>query len=386
MELIGALGGGLVKYIVPFLFVLSVIVVIHELGHYWMARLFRVRIDSFSVGFGKEIFGWNDRLGTRWRIAWLPLGGYVKFHGDENPASVPDAEHLERMKADPDYRNCFHFKPLYQRALIVAAGPLANFLLAIVIFWAMLAAFGELRNAARVGDVLPRSVAERAGFEPGDLILSVDGRPIRDFRDLQTTVVVAASRPLEVVVERDGERRTLTVTPALTEMKDETTGLTQKGGQLGIRSTDPSEHPEDLIRITYGPLEALGGAVGKTVETVAMTGQFVGGILQGRLPADQLGGPVRIAQISGEVAASAGLLNLIQLIAALSISIGLINLLPIPVLDGGHLLFYAYEAVAGRPLHERIQEMAFRMGMVLILGLMVFVTINDISNLRIFGS
>jgi len=367
------------QWVLPFLIVLSVVVVIHELGHFWVARWFGVKIDSFSVGFGREIARVHDKHGTKWRLAWLPLGGYVKFYGDMGPASTPDAEalaHLERDGVDKDA--VFHFKPLYQRALIVAAGPIANFILAIFIFAGVFMFAGELQAPARIDGVNEGGAGAEAGFAVGDLIVEIEGRRVVSFTDLQRVVNFNAGIPLNFVVEREGALVELVATPREQEIEDRFGNI----HKLGILGLDGPTYDEFVI-VRHGPVVAMGKGVVQTYDIVTQTFVYLGRVITGRQDADQLGGPLRIAQISGQVA-SIDAIALIQLIGILSVSIGLINLFPIPVLDGGHLVFYGYEAVAGKPLGEGAQEVGFRIGLVLVLALMIFATWNDLVHLRVF--
>jgi len=369
------LGSGVVGYLIPFLFVLSLVVFFHELGHFLVARWCGVRILVFSIGFGPEIVGFNDRHGTRWKISAIPLGGFVKFFGDENGASVPDAARLQSMNAD-ERATSFVFQPVLKRAAIVVAGPLANFVLAIVIFAAVFMLYGKQTMSARVDTVQPGSAAAAAGFKPGDLVVAIDGRPIKDFAEMQRIVSTSAGEVLTVTVDRGGEQRVLHATPALKEVKDNF-GNVERIGILGISR---SMAPEDLKLHPVAPPQAIRMSVEETWSVVDRTLRYIGGVIAGREAANQLGGPIRIAQMSGEVA-SFGFVPLIQLAAVLSISIGLLNLFPIPLLDGGHLLFYLIEGVRGRPLSERAQEVGFRIGLAIVLMLMIFATFNDIVHL-----
>jgi regulator of sigma E protease len=362
-------------YLVPFLFVLTIVVFFHELGHFLVARWCGIKVLVFSIGFGPEIFGFNDRHGTRWKLAAVPLGGYVKFLGDENAASVPDQAAVAAM-SEAERRESFFHKPVAQRAAVVAAGPIANFLLAIVIFATVFMLFGKQMTAARVDSIQPDSAAAQAGFRSGDVILSIDGRPIEGFSDMQRIVSSRAGQPLTFIVERGGVQETLIATPALKEIKDNF-GNVHRIGVLGITR---SMSPNDVRTETVGPLKAVAMGAEETWFVVERTLSYLGGVIVGRESADQLGGPIRIAQVSGQVA-TIGFTALIHLAAVLSVSIGLLNLFPIPLLDGGHLLFYAIEAVRGRPLSERAQEMGFRVGLALVLMLMVFATFNDILHL-----
>jgi len=362
---------GSLTYILAFLFVLTVIVFVHELGHFLVARWCGVGVKTFSIGFGREIFGWNDRHGTRWRVAWIPLGGYVKFAGDENAASVPSREALSRMSAE-ERAQAFHVKPVGQRAAIVAAGPIANFVLAIVIFAAMFWAVGVRLTAAQVDEVVPNTPAARAGFQAGDVIRSIDGSKIESFSDVLRIVSTSPERELTMGVERAGQRLDLKVTPALEAQKDAFGGLHRRG-VIGIKRA-PNPATEEVRKV--GPVEALWLGVKETRFIIATTLSYVRDLFMGRQSADQLGGPIRILDMSGEMF-KLGPEYLIQLIGGLSVGIGLINLFPIPLLDGGHLLYYAIEAVRGRALSEKSQEFGFRIGLSLILALIVFVTYQD---------
>ncbi|MDP1618525.1 RIP metalloprotease [Phenylobacterium sp.] len=387
-------------YIVPFLLVLTVVVTIHELGHYWAARACRVAIDQFSIGFGRRIFGWRDRQGVEWRVGWIPLGGYVKFSGDENAASVPDHANLEalRQKIETEQGRgaadrYFHFKPVWQRAFITAAGPLANFVLAIVLFSFLLMTVGETVLPARVAGVEAGSAAQRAGFVVDDVVVEANGQKIDNFFDLQQIIAVRSQAPTTFVVDRGGQLVRLTATPERRIVSDRMGGE-QKIGVLGIAS--PAGATDRSVR-RYGPLEAVVAGTERTWRVLSTTVYYLGRVVTGRESADQLGGPLRIAQASGQVAQSgaqgapdtgAMLLGsavaLLGLTAVLSVGIGFMNLLPVPVLDGGHLVFYAYEAVARRPLAAKVQAAGYRVGLALLLGLMLFATWNDLQQLRVF--
>ena len=370
-----ALGGGLVGYVIPFVFVLSLVVFFHELGHFLVARWCGVRIMVFSIGFGPEIVGFDDRYGTRWKISAIPLGGFVKFFGDDNAASVPDTARIAAMDAQ-ERAQSFAFQPVYKRAAIVVAGPLANFILAIVIFAGVFMLYGKQTMSARVDSVLADSAAAAAGFKPGDLVVAIDGRPIDNFAEMQRIVSTSAGETLTIAVDRDGVQQVLKATPALKEVKDNF-GNVQRVGVLGISR---SMAPEDLKLHPVSPPQAIWMSVQETWSVIDRTLGYIGGVIVGREAANQLGGPIRIAQMSGQVA-SFGFVPLIQLAAVLSVSIGLLNLFPIPLLDGGHLLFYTIEALRGRPLSERAQEVGFRIGLAIVLMLMIFATFNDIVHL-----
>ena len=369
------LSHGLIGYVVPFLFVLTIVVFFHELGHFLVGRWAGVRVLTFSLGFGPELFGFNDRHGTRWKISAIPLGGYVKFFGDETEASTPSADTLAHMT--PEERAVsFHHKKVGPRAAIVAAGPIANFLLAIVIFAAMFTFFGKPNTSARVDKVEANSAAAAAGFQAGDVVTAIDGNKIDTFSDMQRIVSGRAGERLTFTVKRGEANLQLQGTPELREVKDPF-GNVQRLGVLGITRQTAAG---DVVTERVDPATAVWLGVKETWFVIDRTLAYVSRIFTGRESADQVGGPLRIAQMSGQVA-SIGLGALIQLAAVLSISIGLLNLFPVPLLDGGHLLFYAIEAARGRPLSERAQEVGFRIGLGLVLMLMVFATYNDILHL-----
>jgi regulator of sigma E protease len=370
------LGHGFIGYIIPFLFVLTIVVFFHELGHFLVARWAGVKVLTFSLGFGPELAGFNDRQGTRWKISAIPLGGYVKFFGDESEASTPaSAETLAGM-TEEERAGSFHHKKVGPRAAIVAAGPIANFILAIVIFTCLFTFLGKPSTTARVDKVEAGSAAERAGFQVGDVVTVIDGNIIGNFSDMQRIVSIHGGDTLNFTVKRGDATLQLRGTPEQLEKKD-SFGNVHRLGVMGItRATAPG----DVVTERVDPATALWLGVKETWFVVDRTLAYIGGVFTGREAADQVGGPLRIAQISGQVA-TIGLAALIQLAAVLSISIGLLNLFPVPLLDGGHLLFYAVEAIRGRPLSERAQEMGFRIGLGLVLMLMVFATYNDILHL-----
>ncbi len=367
----GLWGAGWTGWIIPFLFGLSVVVFFHELGHFLVARWCGVRVLVFSVGFGPEIAGFNDRHGTRWKISAIPLGGYVKFFGDENAASMPDTAAAAAMNAEERKHSFFH-KTVGQRAAIVAAGPIANFILAIVIFATVFALFGRQTTLARIDSVQPESPAAAAGFRSGDVVLAIDGRRIESFSDMQRIVSANADRTLQFQIERGGAPMTLTATPALRRGKDNFGNATCHA-VLGVSR---AMRADDVKTETVGPLAAVWLGAKESWFIVDRTISYIGGLFAGRECVDQLGGPIRIAQISGQVA-TMGFVPILHLAGMLSVSIGLLNLFPVPLLDGGHLLFYAIEKVRGRPLSERAQEMGFRVGLALVLMLMIFTTFND---------
>ncbi|GAB5427099.1 MAG: RIP metalloprotease RseP [Devosia indica] len=361
----------LLSYIVPFLVVLTVIVFVHEMGHYLVARWNGVAIHTFSVGFGRELVGWNDRHGTRWRISAIPLGGYVRFVGDMNPASVPDPDAAANV--DPALApRLFVNKSVWQRIAIVAAGPLANVLLTFLILYALLLGYGRYTIPPVISEVVSGSVAEAAGFLPGDEILAVDGYAVRGFEDFQRYVATSPERAVVVDLVRSGAQRTLTLVPEAVEIEDRF-GNDQRIGRIGV-SRDVEETDVTLYR--PGPVEAVGMTFEEIRFIVQRTAAFLGDFFVGRGDVEQLGGPVKVAKVSGEVA-TLGFVALINLMALLSLNIGIFNLLPVPMLDGGHLLYYFIEAARGRPLSMRIQEIGFRFGFALVLALMVFTLFND---------
>jgi regulator of sigma E protease len=365
------LGHGFVGYVIPFLFVLTIVVFFHELGHFLVARWAGVKVLTFSLGFGPELVGFNDRHGTRWKISAVPLGGYVKFFGDDSEASTPSSEALANM-TEEERAGSFHHKKVGPRAAIVAAGPVANFVLAIVIFTCLFTFFGKPNTSARVDKVEVGSAAEAAGFQVGDVVTAIDGDTIENFTDMQRIVSVRAGEHLTFTIKRGDSTLQLHGTPELKEVKD-LFGNSHKIGVLGItRATSPGEVTTEKV----DPATALWLGVKETWFVIDQTLSYIGHVFTGRASADQIGGPIRIAQISGQVA-TLGLIPLLHLAAVLSISIGLLNLFPVPLLDGGHLLFYAAEVLRGRPLSDRSQEYGFRFGLVLVLMLMVFAFYND---------
>ncbi len=360
MEILNTLFGTLI----PFVIVFTTLVFVHELGHYLIARYNRVRVETFSIGFGPELFGWNDSHGTRWKVAAVPLGGYVKMFGDQDDDDAPLTAEEEAVS--------FHHKRLRQRTAIVAAGPLANFLFAIVLFAGLFMAVGVPTPQAGIGTIQSNSAAEDAGFESGDLILSIDGAPIATFDELRRTVMEKPNVPLTFEVQRGESVLVLTATPKAVPGGDD-----GSMGQLGV-TPDPAYVGHDRLN----PLSALWSGVEWTYFLTTQILDALWQIISGSRTADELGGPLRIAQLSGEMA-QGGIESLIRFMAVLSINLGLINLFPVPMLDGGHLVFYAVEAIRGRPLNRRTQEYGFRVGLLLVIMLMVFATWNDLVQLEV---
>ena len=361
-------------YVVPFILVLTIVVFFHELGHFWVGRRCGIKVDAFSIGFGPELFAFVDRHGTRWRVALLPLGGYVKFHGDANGASMTDDAAIEAMPA-PERAVTFAEQPIWKRAATVAAGTIANFILAIAIFAGVFLTYGRSVLTPRVDSVAVGSAAEAAGLLPRDLVLEIDGQMIACFNELQRIVTTSPDKALKFLVDRGGKGVALTATPRLKEL-DSPLGKTRVG-LLGVQA---GGKPEDWRTETYGVIDSLKLATHETWFVVRQTAGYLGGLAIGKESPDQLSGPAGLAQVSGEMA-KLGVAALLNLVAILSISIGLLNLAPVPLLDGGHLMFYAIEAIRGRALNERAQEIGFRIGIAVVGGLMVLATYNDIARL-----
>jgi regulator of sigma E protease len=389
-------------WVLPFLAVLTVVVTLHELGHFLVARMFGVAVDRFSIGFGKTLWARRDKRGVEWRIAALPLGGYVRFAGDDSAASVPDADDLAALRRQvlaregpQALKRYFHFKPVWQRALVVLAGPMANFLTAVLIFAAFAMAAGQVTVVLpRVGGVEAGSPAAKAGFQVGDYVKRANGARIEDFSDLGRFVMIRAGEPIRFTVERGGQTLTLTATPGRTARRDPASGSQFGVGYLGLQS---STDPADRKTFRFTPVTALGEGVRQTDELVRMSLVYLRRTITGRENGDQLSGPIGIAGASKTVteAAAGGKLTPIErsvrlsiaflsLVAMISVAVGFANLLPIPVLDGGHLLFYAYEAVARRPLAAKVQEAGYRIGFAMLIGLVLFATWNDLQRYRVF--
>ncbi|TGQ35180.1 MULTISPECIES: RIP metalloprotease RseP [unclassified Mesorhizobium] len=359
--------------LVPFLFVLTVVVFVHEMGHYLIGRLCGIGVKAFSIGFGPELFGFNDSHGTRWKLCAIPLGGYVKFVGDMNAtSSQPSAEDLETLSA-AERAVAFHTQPIWKRAATVVAGPLFNFLLTIAVFAVLFSVYGRPVLDPMVAEVVAGSPAEKAGILPGDRFVKVDGSTVETFADVQRLVQGRAGDAIAFTMLRGGKEITLTATPEPMEQQD-ALGNKIKVAVIGVANSTELGQPRV---ITYNPVGAVGAAVEETGHVIQRTGQFLQRFLVGREDKCQLGGPIKIAKMSGQ-AAKLGFEWLVQLVAFLSVGIGILNLLPIPPLDGGHLLFYGVEAVVRRPVSERMMEMAYRAGLLLVLGFMGFVFWNDL--------
>jgi len=366
---------GILVTIFAFMLVLGPLVFLHELGHYLAGRWFGVKAEEFSIGFGREVAGFTDRRGTRWKFGWLPLGGYVRFAGDMNPASQPSPEWLS-LPAQQRAQT-FQAKPLWQRAIIVAAGPIMNFLVAIAILGAFAVAFGQNVTPPVVGRIDPAGAAAHAGLQAGDRIATLDGRRIDDFRDLQLFTALRAGETVTIAFVRDGQERSVAATIGTLKEKDRFGNISTRG-VLGFYGVRPVMQP---VALWEAPVVGLT----QTIDIVRTTVEGLKRIILGRIPVSELGGPLKIAQVSGQSLAM-GPLELVYLIALISINLGFINLLPVPVLDGGHLLFYAVEAVRRRPVEPQVMEWAYRGGLVAILALMLFVTFNALGAFGVWRS
>ncbi len=359
----------------PFLVALTILVFFHELGHFWVARLAKVRVEVFSVGFGAELFGWNDKAGTRWKIGVIPLGGYVKMFGQSDLPGDEDED--QPPLTDKEKAVSFQHKTLAQRTAIVAAGPIANFLLSVVLIAGLMATFGAARPYAGVGEMMPGSAAAEAGFKAGDRIVSIDGEAVEWFSDLVRIVSVQPEMLLKIKVRRGDDEFVLTATPKRHQQPG-AEGKTVEIGLLGVRYDPQQMHYE-----RQNPLMAVWLGIQQTASLTEKTLSFLGQVISGRQGTEGIGGPLRIVQYAG-ITFQSGIENFILFLAVLSINLGLINLFPIPILDGGHLLFFAVEAIRGRPLGPQAQEYGFRFGLILVLILMIFVTWNDLLQLRVF--
>jgi regulator of sigma E protease len=358
--------------LVAFLFLLTIVVFVHEMGHYLVGRWCGIGVKAFSIGFGPELVGYTSKSGTRWKLSAIPLGGYVKFAGDENVTSTPDPAALEEL-SDEERKSAFHLAPVWKRALTVFAGPFANFLLTVAIFSVVFGIYGRAISDPIITRTVSGSAAEAAGFLPGDIFLRVDGERVQTFGDVQRYVGPRAGQPIAFVMERAGKEVELTAIPKATEI-DDPLGNKVKLGVIGVETNRDT----GKFRVeTYSPIGALGEGVKESLFIAGQTGEFLGRLVRGREDRCQLGGPVKIASMAGK-AAERGFAWLIQLTALLSIGIGILNLLPIPPLDGGHLLFYGIEAINRRPVTEKLQEIVYRVGATVVLAFMLFVIFNDL--------
>ena len=367
------------NFIIPFIILILVVVFIHEYGHYYFARKYGVGVTDFSIGFGKEIIGWNDKNGTRWKICWIPLGGYVKFFGDRNVFSQSDQEEILKKYNEDEREKLFILKPLYQRSLIVFGGPLANFILAILIFTSIYMFSGKDFTPAVISEVQKESPAEVAGMIKDDVILEIDGNTINSILDVSKLIAVSTSEYISFKVLRYEQEILLKVKPNLVESKDNL-GNNVKRRMIGIKL---SPYNNQINHVKLGPAQALYHSINEVYFVTISSLKYLGSMLVGSGDSSQLGGPIRIAKITGQVA-EFGFIPFLSIMAYISISLGLINLFPIPLLDGGHLMFYGFEKILGRPLSQKTQEGFFRIGMFLLLSLMFFATFNDLKDLGLF--
>ena len=365
--------------LIPFLVLILVVVFIHEYGHFYFAKKYGVGVTDFSIGFGKELFGWNDKSGTRWKICLLPLGGYVKFFGDRNVFSQSDHEEVLKKYNEKDQQKLFILKPLYQRSLIVFGGPLANFLLAIVIFACIYMFVGKDFTPAVINEVQKDSPAQEAGIIENDVILEINGNEVKSILDVSKFINLSTSEFIDFKVSRIDEEIVLKVKPNIID-SDDGLGNTIKKRVVGIKL---SPYNNQVNHVKLGPAKAIYYSISEVYFVTTSTLKYMGSIIAGSGDSSQLGGPIRIAKITGQVA-EFGVIPFLSIMAYISISLGLINLFPIPLLDGGHLMFYAFEKILGRPLSQKTQEGFFRIGMFLLLFLMFFATFNDLKDLGLF--
>ena len=369
----------MLNYILPFLVLILVVVFIHEYGHYYFAKRFGVGITDFSIGFGKELFGWNDKSGTRWKFCAIPLGGYVKFFGDRNVYSQADQEKILKQYSKEDQNKLFVLKPLYQRTLIVFGGPLANFLLAILIFFSVYTFAGKDFTPAVINEVQKDSPAMVAGLKDNDIVVSIDGNEVKSIMEVSKYIMMSTDEFISFTVNRYDEDLTFRVQPNIVDGEDNLGNKISKR-MVGIKL---GAYNNEVNHVKLGPAKALFYAVNEVYYVSTSSLKYIGSMIAGNGDTSQLGGPIRIAKISGQVA-EFGILPFISLMAYISISLGLINLFPIPMLDGGHLMFYGIEKVLGRPLSQKTQEGFFRIGMFLLLSLMFFTTFNDLKDVGLF--
>jgi len=369
----------MLSIIIPFIVLILVVVFIHEYGHYYFARKYGVGVTDFSIGFGKEIFGWNDKSGTRWKICWIPLGGYVKFFGDRNVFSQADQEKIINKYSKEEQKKLFVLKPLYQRALIVAAGPLANFLLAIIIFFSIYTFIGKDFTPAVINEVQKDSPAMTAGLKNNDIIISIDGNKVKSIMDVSKFITLSTDEFIDFTVSRLDQQLTFRVKPNMVESEDNLGNKINKR-MVGIKL---GAYNNQINHVKLGPAKALYYSINEVYFVSISSLKYIGSMLKGSGDSSQLGGPIRIAKITGQVA-ELGIIPFLSVMAYISISLGLINLFPIPLLDGGHLMFYGFEKVLGKPLSQKTQEGFFRIGMFLLLSLMFFTTFNDLKDLGLF--
>ena len=365
--------------IIPFIILILIVVFVHEYGHYYFAKKYGVGVTDFSIGFGKEIFGWNDKSGTRWKVCWIPLGGYVKFFGDRNVFSQVDQDKILKKYNKEDQNKLFVLKPLYQRAIIVAAGPFANFLLAIVIFFSIYTFIGKDFTPAVINEVQKNSPAMNAGLKKNDIIISIDGNKVNSVMEVSKLITMSTTTFVNFTILRSNKELFFQVKPNVVLSDD---GLGNKINKkiVGIKI---GAYNNEINHLKLGPTKALYYAINEVYFVSTSSLRYLGSILTGSGDSSQLGGPIRIAKITGQVA-KFGLLPFLSIMAYISISLGLINLFPIPLLDGGHLMFYGFEKILGKPLSQKTQEGFFRIGMFLLFSLMFFATFNDLKDLGLF--
>ena len=370
----------MLNYILPFIILILIVVFIHEYGHYYFAKKFGVGVTDFSIGFGKEIFGWNDKSGTRWKICWIPLGGYVKFFGDRNVYSQADHKEILEKYNEEEQKKLFILKPLYQRTLIVFGGPLANFLLALVIFFSIYTFVGKDFTPAVINEVQKDSPAMTGGLKQNDIILEIDGNKVESIMDVSKFITMSTDEIIDFKVKRSYDELILKIKPNIVPGEDNLGNKLNKrivGIKLGA-------YNNEINHVKLGPAQAIYHAAHEVYYVGVSSLKYIGAMIFGKADTSQLGGPIRIAKISGQVA-EFGVLAFISMMAYISISLGLVNLFPIPMLDGGHLMFYAFEKVLGRPLSQKTQEGFFRIGLFLLISLMFFTTFNDLKDLGLFN-
>ena len=370
----------MLSYILPFIVLILIVVFIHEYGHYYFAKKYGVGVTDFSIGFGQEIFGWNDKSGTRWKICWIPLGGYVKFFGDRNVYSQADHKEILEKYNEEEQKKLFILKPLYQRTLIVFGGPLANFLLALVIFFSIYTFVGKDFTPAVINEVQKDSPAMVGGLKQNDIILEIDGNKVESIMDVSKFITMSTDEIIDFKVKRSYDELILKVKPNIVPGEDNLGNKLNKrivGIKLGA-------YNNEINHVKLGPAQAIYHAAHEVYFVGISSLKYIGAMIFGKADTSQLGGPIRIAKISGQVA-EFGVLAFISMMAYISISLGLVNLFPIPMLDGGHLMFYAFEKVLGRPLSQKTQEGFFRIGIFLLISLMFFTTFNDLKDLGLFN-
>ena len=367
------------NYIIPFIILITIVVFIHEYGHYYIAKRYGVGVTDFSIGFGKEIFGWNDKEGTRWKVCWIPLGGYVKFFGDRNVFSQSEQQEIIKKYSEKDRDKLFILKPLYQRALIVAAGPLANFVLAIIIFTIINMFVGKDSTPAVINEVVKDSPAYVAGMKKSDEIIYIDNNKVESILEVSTFINLSTAETIEFIVTREDQEISFLIKPNLVDGKD-SLGNSVKKRIIGIKLSPLSNnYKKEPLR----PSKAIYHSFKETWFVTTSSLNYLGKMITGSADSSQLGGPIRIAKITGQVA-EYGIIPFLSIMAYISISLGLINLFPIPMLDGGHLMFYLIEKIIGKPLNQKVQEGFFRIGLFLLLSLMFFATFNDLKDLGLF--